>query len=57
MKAGGSIASDNKEGGKAPLVEISPLISYAGEDLESQCKNVTFTPPVELKGDSAVTHD
>lgn len=56
VKAGGSIAVDNKTSSKtAPVVEISPLVSYAGEDLESLVKNVTLTPPFELKGDSRDT--
>ena len=58
MKAGGSIAVDNFTASKhPPVVEISPLVSYAGEDLELLVKNVTFTPPFELKIDSLVARE
>jgi len=34
---------------KSPVVvEISPLVSYAGEYLESLVRNVDFTPPIHL---------
>jgi len=53
VKAGGSIITDNTASPKVPpMVEISPLVSYAGEDLELLVKNVTFTPPFEIKLDS-----
>lgn len=51
IQAGGSVITDNKASKAPPVVEISPLVSYAGEDLESLVKNVTFTPPVEIKSD------
>lgn len=53
IKAGGSVITDNKASPKVPpVVEISPLVSYAGEDLEHLVKNITFTPPVEIKSDT-----
>ena len=34
---------------KAPVVvEISPLVSYAGEDLDDYVQNKDFQPPVAL---------
>lgn len=50
VRAGGAIATDNKESSKnPPLVEISPLTSYAGEDIESLVKGKTFPVPTEIK--------
>jgi len=51
VKAGGSVLVDPKADAKIPpVVEISSLISYAGEDIEAFVKNVTFSAPVEIKG-------
>lgn len=55
VRAGGAVAIENKESSKAPpMVEISPLTSYFGEDIESMVKGITFTVPTELKSETTL---
>lgn len=44
--AGGSVAAD-KDG--AAAVEVSPLLSYAGEGLQGRCEGRTFDARVVLE--------
>ena len=46
-EAGGVIENDVDD--ELHLVEISPLVSYAGENLSSLVDGKTFSPPFELK--------
>ncbi|KAG8464080.1 hypothetical protein KFE25_000248 [Diacronema lutheri] len=47
--AGGSVARGGAADGVRALIEVSPLVSLDGEDLERHAAGKTFVPPCEIR--------